>query len=363
MSDPVILLSSERSGSNLIRVMMDSHPQFAAPHSPHLIKTFLPVLAQYGRLSEDQNLRMLAEDMIKVVEIQLRGWRFTPSVEDVVKRCQSPTFSGLLNSLYLSAADHDGKSRCFIKDNGAIPHAFELSLLFPDAKFVYMVRDPRDVALSWKKSPGHPGGVRAAARMWRYEQDMALRFLSVAEHSDRIHVVRYERLVSEPETGLKRLCEFLDTSFEPAMLEFFSGKEATTSANAAIGWKNLVKPVMTDNFAKYRAELSSREQRIVERIAGRPLEQLGYELDHPRQSWNGEADLVGKLWRAGRAAVQQLARGREGIQELKQRTHRLKGLRNIAARVSSRAPVWFHYSRNEQQNVHDGGDSETTKQQ
>ena len=251
MSSPVFLLSSERSGSNLIRVMMDSHPQFAAPHSPHLIKTFLPILPQYGRLSEDQHLRMLAIDMIKVIEIQLRGWRFTPGIEEVLDQCHSSTFGGLLNSLYLIAASHDEKSRCFIKDNGAMPHAFELAGMFPDSKFVYLVRDPRDVALSWKKSPGHPGGVKSAARMWRYEQDLALRFLSALEHTGRIQMVRYEQLLIDPETTLKRLCEFINAPFDSAMLQFFSGKEAKTSADTAIGWKNLVKPVMTDNFAKY----------------------------------------------------------------------------------------------------------------
>ncbi|MEM8681610.1 MAG: hypothetical protein AAGF97_19865, partial [Planctomycetota bacterium] len=123
-------------------------------------------------------------------------------------------------------------------------------------------------------------------------------------------------------------------------LTFFEGSEARTSAEAAVGWENLVRPVMSDNCGKYRDELSTREQRTVERIAGLPLRQLGYQLDFAPQTSGSESDLAGKLYRAMRTAIQQLLRGPAGIRELRQRTKRLQGLRDVTQRASRQAPVW-----------------------
>ena len=110
-----------------MRVMMDSHPELSAPHSPHLIKTFVPVLAQYGPLEELHHRRQLADDMVKVVDVQLREWAYLPPAAEVVERAETPTFAGLLAALYQLAAAHDGKSRAFIKDNGAIPFAAQVA--------------------------------------------------------------------------------------------------------------------------------------------------------------------------------------------------------------------------------------------
>ena len=340
MIDPDFLLSSERSGSNLFRVIIDSHPEYSAPHSPHLIKTFVPLLPKYGDLTEPDRLRQLAEDLRHIVEIQLRDWPFVPTADAIVEHAQEYSFRGLLNSIYSLAAQNNGKSKSFVKDNGAIPLAAEVATIFPNSKFVYLVRDARDVALSWKKSPGHPGGVKDAAQMWRKEQNEAIYFLSVLNNCDRIKIVHYEDLIARQEDEIRDVCEFLNVEFNKQMLQFHKGKEAKTSADAAVGWNNLVKPILSNNSARYKKELSRREQRKIESIACSPMQQLGYQLDHKRSTPILEPDFFGKLIRAGRVAVKQLFRGREGIRELKMRTKRLSGMRNIINRVQNEQPVW-----------------------
>lgn len=340
MNDPVFLLSSERSGSNLMRVIMDSHKEFSAPHSPHLIKTFVPMLPRYGDLRSIKNLKQLADDMRTVVKIQLRDWPFVPTTEQITRASTEPSFPGLIRSIYFLAAENEGKHRSFIKDNGAIPLAPELVTLFPQAKFIYLVRDARDVALSWKKSPGHPGGVKEAAQMWRHEQSDSLYFLSLVYQTEKALVVRYENLVANPRQEIERICRHVETAFDENMLKFYEGKEAQTSADAAVGWKNLVQPILSDNTAKYKKELSRREQRQIESIAGVPLTQLGYALDHPVSKPWFDPSTIGKLYRAGRVAIKQLLRGKAGIEELKQRTRRLRGLREIMNRKQNDHPDW-----------------------
>lgn len=340
MSEPVFLLSSERSGSNLLRVMLDSHSDFSAPHSPHLLKTFIPLLKNYGDLNEQGNLQELAADMLKVVNIQLRDWPFVPDVDSILKNVERRSFPGLMCSLYSLAAQNAGKTRSFVKDNGTIPLATEVATLFPNCKFVYLVRDARDVALSWKKSPGHPGGVKEAARMWCKEQSESLYFLSMIHQTNRVLVVHYENLVADSRGEIEKICRHLEVPFDDNMLKFYEGAEAKTSADAAVGWENLVKPVMKQNTAKYKDNLSNREQQTIERIAGVPMVQLGYELDHPPTKPLFDVSTFGKLFRAGRVAIKQLLRGPAGIAELKQRTKRLAGLREIIKRKNNDHPDW-----------------------
>lgn len=340
MSGPIFLLSSERSGSNLIRVMMDSHPAVCAPHSPHLVKVFVPLLPNYGPLTNEDSLRQLAKDMIHVVDIQLRGWPYLPSADEVVERADYPSFPGLLRALYRLAAEKEGKYRLFVKDNGNMEHASDLCVLFPDAHFIYLVRDARDMALSWKKSPGHPGGVKDAARMWSREQAFALKFLSMLPNPSRLVIVHYEDLISETETHLKRICKDIGEDFDPSMLEFHQGREAKTSADAAIGWKNLTKPVMTGNRGKYREELSAGEIRAIERIAGRQMLQLGYKPEFVTDLSAQQTGTLRKLSNAGRAAVPQLMRGPAGVKELKKRARRLAGMREIMVRAGRNNPEW-----------------------
>lgn len=340
MSAPVFLLSSERSGSNLIRVMMDSHPRICAPHSPHLIKVFVPLLPNYGPLTNTDALTQLARDMVHVVEIQLRGWPYLPTAEQVVDHCDEPSFPGLIRSLYGLAAREEGKSRLFIKDNGNMQHAPDLVVLFPEAHFVYLVRDVRDMALSWKKSPGHPGGVKDAAKMWSAEQAYALHFLSMTPDPARITVVHYEDLIEDAEPQLRRICDAIGEEFSDSMLEFHKGKEAKTSADAAIGWKNLTKPVMTSNRGKFLKELSVGEQKAIERIAGRQMLQLGYAPNHITDLGAQQSGTLRKLFNAGRAALPQLMRGPAGIRELKKRAKRLAGMREIMVRAGRNNPKW-----------------------
>lgn len=347
MSAPVFLLSSERSGSNLIRVMLASHPAFCAPHSPHLVKVFVPLLPNYGPLTESANLKALAKDMVHVVSTQLRGWPFLPTADQVVENCTDSSFAGLVNSLYGSAAKDEGKSRSFIKDNGNMQHAADIALLFPDATFVYLVRDARDVALSWKKSPGHPGGVKEAAKMWRAEQSYALQFLSMYQDPSRVVVIHYEDLITSPEPQLRRVCETIGEPYDDKMLEFYKGSEAKTSADAAIGWKNLTSPVMKANHGKYLKELSIGEQKTIERIAGRQMLQLGYAPGHVHDLGAAQSGTIAKLFRAGRAAVPQLLRGRAGVQELKKRAKRLAGMREIMIRAGKHNPEWHSPNRHD----------------
>jgi hypothetical protein len=147
----------------------------------------------------------------------------------------------------------------------------ELNRHFPTARFIHIVRDCRDQALSsysvWGKD------ILRAAQRWTddvrsgLDQGVAL--------GARFRWVRYEDLVEDAPVVLNDLCEFLGLDLEPAMLQLERPSENLGDARGSLS-------IVKDNTGKFRARLSNRKVELIERIAGKLLHDLGYAVDGPR---------------------------------------------------------------------------------
>jgi len=342
MKSPIFLICSERSGSNLMRVILGSHKNISAPAPPHLMKTFFPLVQTYGNLNDDAHFQSLADDIAVNLKIQYGDWHIEPSGEAFAARAESRSLAGLLDAVYSLESEVRGTPRYFIKDNGVVHWTFEILASFPDAKFLYVVRDPRDAALSWLKSDHHPGGVAHATRIWADEQQKALRAYALLHESDKIQLLHYEDLVSDPEGSIRRMCAFIGEEFDEAMLEFHKTKEAETSARWNTGWKNLVNPMMSSNFGKYRSGLSSRQIRTIEGIARREMQMLGYPFEFaPRRKRGIQWEDIPKAFNALKTFTSLVFSRRTGKEGIGKYVGRIRNLRAIQQeRRSTPASVW-----------------------
>ncbi len=332
MSDPIFLMSSERSGTNLLRVMLNAHPEIAAPPPPHLIHVFLPVLQLYGDIRQEARFEQLARDVARVIENQMATWQIQPTAEDLLAKAHSRSFAALLEAAYALETQARGARRPLVKDNGVITHPFFVLTAFPGSKIIYLVRDARDVALSFKKSTVHVETLGEAARLWAEEQRTALRGLVGSSRSDSFLILYYEDLVSDPERSLRELCDFLGEEFAPSMLDYHSTREAKSSAANLQAWENVAAPVMKSNFAKYRTQLSKRKIKAIERHAGPELRLLGYPLTSTPKPRRLSRDNAAKWLVAGRKVLQLLAlEGISGLQELQVRRRRFMEVHNVTS--------------------------------
>jgi len=173
--------------------------------------------------------------------------------------------------------------RVFVKENN-IHHLLPFLLTaFPEAKFIYQTRDPRDYLASAKalrkKWLGNKfGSLRQALTVWREDQKGGLAALALLGPK-RVCLVRYEDLVADAPTQLSRLCTFLDLQFEEGMLDFHASDTSHRVASTTKARANVAKPLMTGNFRKYRKSLSRRDVRSTEALVGDLMDQLGYTRD------------------------------------------------------------------------------------
>lgn len=278
---PIFHLGSERSGSNLLRRCLDQHSAVAAPPPPHLLKWFLPRLFRYGSLDHPDCARTLLADVSTLLELQPQPWGTEHNLEDLTQAwSQTPgEFLDLFAILYQSYAEARQKNRWFCKENLISRFAEALREHFPQAKFLYLVRDPRDVYGSFKKVPGGPKHELVFAKKWREEQERCIELLKNPTFSNSCLQINYEQLLADPYAVLEKVCLFLGEDFEVDMLRTpEAGKHNTENPF----WKNLDQPILKENAHKYKQNLKTAEVHTIEATVLPIMEQLEYDPEIAR---------------------------------------------------------------------------------
>jgi hypothetical protein len=209
-------------------------------------------------------------------------WKHALSPEEVVPRLRTTNVTGVAGALYESYAARDGKDVWVAKENNLFDHALSIVGVYPEARFVYLVRDGRDVACSIRKIPTHDQHPYFIALEWREEQRKAIEVYQDLLPSGRCRLVRYEELIEAPERELGALCQWLGLAYEAAMLSFHEDPESRADARKTEFWRNLDRPVISSNRAKFLEELSPADVAVFEAVAGAELAQLGYPLQAAR---------------------------------------------------------------------------------
>jgi hypothetical protein len=145
----------------------------------------------------------------------------------------------------------------------------------PISRYLLLVRDGRDVSLSFRKAPIGPKHPYVCGREWDDTQRRLLAWERVA--GPRCLRVHYERLLRKPEAVLRQICGFLNVPFDPVMLDYHQTGEAERTAEKSVLWANLTRPLLDDNSAKWRRD-AYENVRQFERAASDSLARLGYEL-------------------------------------------------------------------------------------
>lgn len=273
------LMCSERSGSNLLTSMINAHSRYCGPSPVHIIRHTLENIQRYGNLDDNDNWQRILGDIRELFQTKTGVWKSQWPAYDG----KAGDLAGLIRRIYENEARKNHKERLFVKENHLYKYLPFITAFFPQSKIVYLVRDPRDMALSWKKSPVLRGAVIRGADIWHMDQHQGVRIYNWLRATGSIYLLKYENLVANSERELRSLCNFLEIEFEYGMLDFSKTKLTTENARRTEVWNNLQKPVMKKNFNKYKKELSADEIAYVEAVCAEEMFMLGYPLENQGQ--------------------------------------------------------------------------------
>ena len=277
---PLFVIGTERSGSNLLRLMLNAHPRISVPHPPHILHYFAPLERGYGDLQQDRNFARLVRDVLRLVKVHIHPWAYKPQFDYVLKAAAPRDALGIKAALYRGHMHFDGKARWGCKSTFVVHHVKRVVRAFPDARFLWLIRDPRDVAVSSRISVFNPFHRQRTAQLWTREQRLGL----AAEASlgpARLKRVYYEELIADPAAALRAISAFLGEDYSESMLRYYEGPDARRGAALSASWANVARPVNPNNAGRFRTELSDHERALVEAEAGDVMNALGYPLEHP----------------------------------------------------------------------------------
>ena len=309
MTQPLILLGVSRSGTTLLRVILDRSRGIAIPDESF----FVPLLARrHGRTIDAERF---LDDVARIPTI--RDWGV--HVEGVAARVRSGMRTGeAIAAIFETYAAAAGKPRWGDKTPMYMRHLELLHDLFPDAQYVHLIRDGRDAALSFLQMPegtftrtwAHPTTPEQFACLWRKEVGDARSF-GRRVGASRYHEVRYESLVAAPEETVRGICAFAAIAFESAMLDYTSAVDVSAKPHQ----QRLLTPPTT-GVRSWREDMSADDVAAFESVAGDLLSELDYEVasgssggarpalerawyDARLIAWNAAASVIQRslLWR------------------------------------------------------------------
>ncbi len=253
--------------------MLDAHEHISAPHPPHLLRTFYPFLSFYGDVKERGNRIELVNDMCDWVEANPVPWEGTILDRDRIV-ANSSTVIDVFRHIYEARMHHDQANMWCCKSTFNINFVQDLELEIKPF-YIYLYRDGRDVATSFKKAIVGPKHIYHLAQKWSQEQKSARTFLASIP-DERYITMAYEDILEQPAVCVQKICDKLRITYESKMLQFYDSKESRRTADSGEMWKNVLKPVMKNNTRKFEKELPLSDIALFESIANDELNRLGY---------------------------------------------------------------------------------------
>jgi hypothetical protein len=274
-----------RSGTTLLRLMLDSHPDLAIPGETHWVPKLIKAFERSPQTGEDA----------AALAIDHKRWGdFHLDAEELRRRIAAlnpVTAADSIRAFYMLYAEREGKTRYGDKTPGYVKEMRRIQRVLPEARFVHIIRDGRDVSLSHLRMNWGPETYEQSARLWRNRIRKARKMAPSINHYLE---VKFEVLVADPEGVLRQVCDFIDLEFDPVMLDYHERAEGRLAekarelprknrpnqpAEARLESHRLAKePPRSDRVGMWRERMTASEVAEYEAVAGDLLVELGYEL-------------------------------------------------------------------------------------
>ena len=290
MKSPVFIIGNPRSGTTLLRLMMTCHRNIVVPPECGFAVWLYDKYKNWGKPEgrDELSLTGFLDDLMPCKKMYT--WKLEKSdLYDFLSERQPQAYPELVSSIYELYALSQGRRvrRWGDKNNFHIHYIETIKAMFPNASFLHIVRDGRDVACSYKKlherkigssyAPNLPSGIEDIANQWKTNVETVIASFD-AIGWENVHEITFTGLILDTESTLRDLCEAIGEEYDPSMLDY----EVTNRRNQLepvefMEWKEkTLRPPMKTEVGRYKDELPSEEIRTFESIAATQLKRYGY---------------------------------------------------------------------------------------
>jgi hypothetical protein len=274
-----------RSGTTLLRLMLDAHPELAIPPETGFIPAALAASRAGGKSREAFFEAIVRFETWK--DLNIAAGEFRAALDEIDPF--EPSCG--IRTLYRLYASRHGKPRWGDKTPMYAVHLPEITAALPEARFIHIIRDGRDVALSVRPLWFAPGKeIRTLALDWRQ------RIEKTRELSRQVRgyfELRYEDLVRDPQRELRKICRFIELEYDPRMLLYYQtaknrlnevktryrpdGSVLISKEERLLSQRYTSMPPDGSRIHRWEQQMTDEENREFLHVAGPLLESLGYE--------------------------------------------------------------------------------------
>lgn len=265
---PFFIVASARSGTTFLRLALNAHPQVAVPPESR----FITELYSDEEVDADTFVDALeGHDRFQLWELPVDAVRARLSPAGPVPYAQA------VAAAFDAYAEHHGAARWGDKTPRYVEHISFIAQLFPDARFIHVIRDGRNVALSYSHVNFGPRTVAGVAELWARRVRAGITAGRGLERG-RYLEIRNEDLAEDPAGELQDICGFLDLGFDPLMLDKAEQRKGViTKETHNYSPESAGRPRMSS----WQEDMRPADVEVFEAVAGPLLSELGYERRYP----------------------------------------------------------------------------------
>lgn len=274
---PIFVVGAPRSGTTLFQRILDAHPKIGVADEIIFFDIIRHVQDEVPDLKAAGAIDALFERLPKMDHFH--NWSGLDETLAVVRQelldDPDPSYPLFFVKLMQVYARLRGKLRFGDKTPWNVRHLDTILAMFPDARIIHLVRDPRANVASRIELPRTSKDVITASIKWRIDVEAAHRFATGGKaHAGNYLELRYEDLVSDPEPWVRKVCTVVGEAFDPAMLDYHQSRDVMFKDQPYK--EGVFKPVNTASIDAYTKRLSPARIRLIEAVAASSMKRLGY---------------------------------------------------------------------------------------
>lgn len=281
-----------RSGTWLLQSILDHHPSICVAPEGEFILSLYKKYSQVKVWTEKEN-KSFIQHLWKINRVSKWLKPDKQSLKEELSKLSSTADLGERYALvYREYARKMGKNKVRLWGDKMPTYSLflrEISEVFPQAKFIHMVRDPRDTVMSYKKVKFDVNSTAALSRRWVLYNKYIIECKQ--KYSLPVMTVKYENFVEDLENVLKRICKFLEIYYDPCMLEYYK------SPRNVVDWnKDIAFPIKNHKAYKWNEKMDQRNSMLVDYSCRDEAPRFGYEVNHSKVPFYLRLKtLVGKI--------------------------------------------------------------------
>lgn len=288
--ESLFVLGNPRSGTSLLRLLLTSHSSIIIPPECGFILWLYPKYSKWNiDCSKDfDTIKKFCDDLFSCKKIETWGLERSRLIQEIA-RIKPKNYNLLCECIYILYGDVVGKKSIIWgdKNNYYLHFLDDLLTIFPDAKFLHIVRDGRDVACSYRNAmslcsgspyaPNLPLGIQEISLEWKDSVDKINIFFNKLR-DNKCHTIKYEDLVMDSVKTLQNVCQWLGVPYESCMLNFYiENKQKKLEPELTLDWKQkTLLPIKTDSVGQYEKQMHDMDQVLFLKNAKDVLEKYNY---------------------------------------------------------------------------------------